>query len=118
MPSVYDSENFSGRVSFACAHIARRGGDTRHFDTCFEMYDGTAVAIGVYRRSLKNPKIAANIWKYLGRDIVMAEVEEFKHVTNLAQFARELRQKSQSDFAKLERALADIDEMRAELGIR
>ncbi len=99
MPLVYDSENFSGRVSFACAHIARRGGDTRHFNTCFEMHDGTAVAIGVYRRSLKTPKIAVNIWKYLGKDIVMAEVEEFCHVTNLTQLACELRAKAEADWA-------------------
>lgn len=99
MPSVYDSDNFSGRVSFACAHIARRGGDTRHFDTCFEMHDGTAVAISVYRRSLKKPKIAANIWRYLNQDLTLREVEEFKHVTNLAQFARELRAKAEAENA-------------------
>lgn len=80
MPSVYDNDNFAGRVNYAATVISRRGGHTRHFDTCFEMYDGMEVAVAVYRRSLRNPKLAANIWTYLGKDMVMRDVEELKHV--------------------------------------
>lgn len=80
MPSVYDNDNFAGRVNYAAIVIARKGGQTRHFDTCFEMYDGMEVAVAVYRRSLKNPKLAANIWTYLGRDMVMSNVETLKEV--------------------------------------
>lgn len=80
MPSVYDNDNFAGRVAYAAAVIARKGGQTRHFDTCFEMYDGVEVAVAVYRRSLRNPKLAANIWTYLGRDMVMRNVETLKDV--------------------------------------
>lgn len=53
MPSVYEPGNFAGRVNYAAAVISRKGGQTRHFDTCFEMWDGVEVAVAVYRRSLK-----------------------------------------------------------------
>ena len=80
MPSVYDNDNFAGRVNYAATVISRRGGHTRHFDTCFEMDDASEVAVAVYRRSLRNPKLAANIWTYLARDTVMRDVEEMKDV--------------------------------------
>lgn len=80
MSSVYDNDDFAGRVNYAATVIARKGGQTRHFDTCFEMYDGMEVAVAVYRRSLRNPKLAANIWTYLGRDLVMSNVEALKDV--------------------------------------
>ncbi|MDH2092218.1 hypothetical protein N5K21_26200 [Rhizobium pusense] len=80
MPSVYDNDNFAGRVNYATTVISRKGGHTRHFDTCFEMDDASEVAVAVYRRSLRNPKLAANIWTYLARDTVMRDVEEMKDV--------------------------------------
>jgi len=80
MPSVYDTDNFTGRVNYAATVISRRGGQTRHFDTCFEMWDGVEVAVAVYRRSLKNPKLAAHIWTYLGKDMVMNNVAALKDV--------------------------------------
>ena len=80
MPSVYRTDNFAGRVNYAATVISRKGGHTRHFDTCFEMDDATEVAVAVYRRSLKNPKLAANIWNYIARETVMRDVEELKDV--------------------------------------
>ncbi|ANH09125.1 MAG TPA: hypothetical protein VGN93_30760 [Shinella sp.] len=80
MPSVYRTDNFAGRVNYAATVISRKGGHTRHFDTCFEMDDATEVAVAVYRRSLKNPKLAANIWSYIARETVMRDVEELKDV--------------------------------------
>jgi hypothetical protein len=80
MPSVYRTDNFAGRVNYAATVISRKGGHTRHFDTCFEMDDTTEVAVAVYRRSLKNPKLAANIWSYIARETVMRDVEELKDI--------------------------------------
>ena len=106
MPSVYDSENFAGRVNYAVTVITRKGGLTRHFDTCFEMWDGVEVAVAVYRRSLTNPKLAANIWTYLARDIVMGNVEELKDVATRDLPARAAESRARSKAAS-EKALAD-----------
>ncbi len=102
MPSVYDTDNFAGRVNYAATVIARKGGHTRHFDTCFEMYDGVEVAVAVYRRSLGNPKLAANIWAYLGKDVVMRDIEALKDVKtrDLAAHAAQSRACAKADADK------------------
>lgn len=99
MPSVYDNDNFAGRVNYAATVISRKGGHTRHFDTCFEMYDGMEVAVAVYRRSLRNPKLAANIWTYLGKEMVMRNVEELKHVRTRDLAARAAQSRARSKAA-------------------
>lgn len=65
MPTVYDADNFAGRVNYASLVISQRRRTTRSFDTCFEQYDGRAVAAAIWRRSLRNPEIAANLSRYL-----------------------------------------------------
>ena len=53
--SVYDTANFTGGVALAASYISHGRSSTRTFDTCFEMNDGTAVALTLYRRALRNP---------------------------------------------------------------
>lgn len=65
MPTVYTSENFAGRVNYAALVISKQRKTTRSFDTCFEMFDGDAVAAAIWRRSLKNPTLAQNLPQYL-----------------------------------------------------
>lgn len=97
MASVYETENYSGRVSLAARYIAEGRESTRAFDTCFEMYDGSAVAVALYQRAQKDPQgsLARRIWEYLGR----AEVEQLAannaHRSNLAEWAQELRAEGQ-----------------------
>jgi hypothetical protein len=86
---VYDPEDFAARVNHAAATICRRGEATRHFDTCFEMYDGDAVAAALVRRAERTPKLAANLPRYLGES-AKAAADRFAG-RNLAQVARELR---------------------------
>ena len=38
---------------------------TRAFDNCFENDDGDEVAVAILRRSGRNPKLAANLTRYL-----------------------------------------------------
>ena len=59
--SVYDPENFSGRVNYAAQCFLRGTGCTRHFDTCFEMADGDAVVAALVRRAARNPALHAAI---------------------------------------------------------
>ena len=80
MASVYDPENFSGRVNYAAQVISRGGAQTSHFDTCFEMNDGDVVAAAIYRRSLKNPRLAKNLSRYLRLESIQQANDRVKHV--------------------------------------
>jgi hypothetical protein len=68
--SVYDPENFIGRVNLAASYIAAGRHTTRTFDTCFEMWDGDAVAAALVRRADANPsgKLAKNLFHYITED--------------------------------------------------
>lgn len=108
--SVYDPENFAGRVNLAAAYISqgRNVSCNRTFDTCFEMYDGDVVAAAVYRRAEKNPKLAANLPRYLSADLRAATVAKFAHIPTrkLADEARRVRAAAMEErdrwFAELE----------------
>jgi hypothetical protein len=100
MPSVYDAENFAGRVNYAATVISRGGRCTRHFDTCCEMYDSDAVVVALYRRSLKNPALAANMWRYLNRESVLDAVERFRGVRNLTAAAARERAENHARVAR------------------
>lgn len=93
MFSVYDPDNFMGRVNFAASYISAGRPTTRSFDTCFEMNDGDAVATALYRRVQKNPntKLAQNIWRYLTENTVVPTALENAHRTDLSAWSRELR---------------------------
>ena len=80
MPSIHDEQGFSQRVNYAVARIVSNKPTTRGFDTCFEMGDGDFVAVAVYRRSLNNPKLAQNLFNFLGKDSVLESVEKLKNV--------------------------------------
>lgn len=102
--SVHDPENFQGRVELAASYIAqsRDVSCNRTFDTCFEMSDGAAVATALFRRVQKNPesKLAANIWRYLGRSVVEADAAKYADVPTreLPQLAARLRAEARAAF--------------------
>ena len=92
---VYAPDAFASRVAFAAALIARGGEASRRFDTCFEMYDGDAVAAGLMRRAKANPEgnLARNVFRYIGEAGALKHYEQTKHLTarGLAEFAAKLR---------------------------
>lgn len=106
--SVKDENNFSGRVNYAARVIASGKEPHRGFDDCFEMYDGAEVAVAVYRRSMNNPAIAANIWRYLGREKVVENACRLAHLSarglSLQAAETRKRRKAESDawFAEIE----------------
>jgi hypothetical protein len=103
MPSVYSSEAFAQRVNYAAACISNwRGIGTRHFDACFEMCDGDAVVVALYRRSLKNPKLAANLWRAICRESTLEAVENLKDLPTykLAEEARREREEGTRAFGQ------------------
>ena len=77
--SVYDPDAFKERVAFAARHIGSGRPSTRHFDTCFEMSDGDAVAVALVRRvrARPNTKLARNFEGYLG-DLAYEAAEKYR----------------------------------------
>lgn len=100
--SVYDTNAFNERVNFAAGYISAKRSTTRRFDTCFEMYDGDAVAVALVRRAEANPhgKLAANLYSYLSRETVAKTAQKFRTIPtkHLPLLAQELRAKAKRDF--------------------
>ena len=101
MPSPYDADAFQTRVNFAASYISSGRPSTRHFDTCFEMYDGTEVCAALLRRVKRNPtsKLAQNFSRYLAP---RAEVEPLTALTprQLAEHAARTRAESEANHQK------------------
>lgn len=94
MPSVYDADNFAGRVNLAALYISEGRDSSRSFDTCFEMDDGEAVGLALHRRAQKNPDgaLARNLSRYLRPEHLAENAARNAHRVNLAAWARELRE--------------------------
>jgi hypothetical protein len=85
LPSV----SFLDSLGISLAELEAAGADppiaagrptSRAFDNWFENSDGDEVATIVYRRSIRHPKIAANIWRYLDRKTVTEAAARLSHV--------------------------------------
>ena len=102
MASVYDDDNFSGRVNLAANYMIKGYSTTRHFDTCFEMYDGDVVACALYRRALKNPKLADAIPKYLNQSMREETLARYSNISTrgLTEEARKIREEMRNKFGK------------------
>ncbi len=109
--SVYDTEAFAERVNFAAAFIsAGRNSDTsRRFDTCFEMNDGDAVVAALVRRAGKNKRLAAKLFKYIGKAGAAKAAADLADIptSGLPEKAREMREAARVAFDKF---MADREE--------
>jgi hypothetical protein len=100
MSRLNDPENFVGRVAYAAKIIAYGGSPSRAFDNCFENHDGDEVATAIVRRARRNPKIAANLHRYLN----LASAEEATQrlaavpTRKLPAVARETRTRKAAEF--------------------
>lgn len=101
MYKTLERDNYAYRVAFACRVIADKRETTRNFDNCFEMSDGDAVAVAVYRRSRKNPRIRANLFRYLSRCSVvpLAFKERRRSTSQLKAWAAEQRREANARYA-------------------
>lgn len=99
MPSVYDTDAFSTRVSYAkrCILTGHTGG--RSFDTCFEMYDGDFVMIRLWQEAENNPSLADRLKGY-GTTNCRELYEKIRHMTprQIAALAREHRDGKLQEF--------------------
>jgi hypothetical protein len=100
MSRLNDPENFRGRVNYAAKVIAYGRRPTRAFDNCFENYDGDEVATAILRRSRKNPRLAANLRRYLSLVSVEAAAERLAGVPTreLPEVARRTRAHQKAEF--------------------
>lgn len=110
MPSVYDPENFAGRVNLAAFYMIQGREPTRAFDTCFEMYDGDAVGVALYRRmkASKDSGLAWGLPRYLNLPDIEKLAADNAHRKNLAAWARELRAEGERTTREM------LDRMKAE----
>ena len=91
--SVYDSNAFHERVNHAYRCILSGSTDSRRFDTCFEMYDGAAVAVALMRRAEKNHAFSQALERVMqiSRNPVWKQNwEEYGQRKNLSALSREL----------------------------
>jgi hypothetical protein len=96
MSGLNRPENYAGRVAYAAQVIIKGRTPTRAFDNCFENDDGDEVSAALVRRAAKNPKLAANLNRYINRQ--MAEEAAARLAgRNLAQAAREARERKQAE---------------------
>lgn len=91
MSRLNDLENFAGRVDYAASVISKGRSTSRTFDNCFENYDGDAVAAALVRRSQKNEKLKANLFRYINQQTATEAYERLAG-RNLTEAARELRE--------------------------
>lgn len=101
-------------MAYAAKIIAQGGSPSRAFDNCFENYDGDEVSVAIVRRARRNPKIAANLSRYLNAELAeeCARRMETIPTRKLADAARVTRQRRQAAWdAELEamKARADPD---------
>lgn len=68
----FNAMSFPARVRYAAWAIMAEKGNDRNFDTCFEMYDGTAVVVALvrvaqrvdgFRDKLSNQNLTAEGWQ-------------------------------------------------------
>lgn len=65
MASPYDEDGFETRVNFAAKYISEGRRTTRHFDTCFESFDGDYVVEALMRRAVRNKRLRDNLFRYI-----------------------------------------------------
>lgn len=98
--SVHEPEAFQGRVDYA-AQCMLRGTNTRHRDTCFEMWDGDLVVAALVRRCNKNTKLKDAVIKSFGGTFPQSWIEaaaKYAHLprNKLADEARAVRAKAKA----------------------
>lgn len=99
MPTVYEESNYRGRVKYAAQCFMRGTSSTRHFDSCFEMFDGDAVVTALVRRALKNPRLHQAIAKTFGGTFPQGWIDtasEYEAISTrrLPHLAEQLRQEA------------------------
>lgn len=89
-------DDYQGRLKYAASVISAGRETSRRFDSCFENYDGDAVAVALYRRAQSNPRLASNLYRYLDRATVQEAAAKYagRNLTELAQHLREAAKES------------------------
>jgi hypothetical protein len=78
MHAHISSDDFTGRVNYAARVIANGRQTSRTFDSCFENYDGNAVAAALMRRAEKNERLRTNLPRYISLELATQNFEEYR----------------------------------------
>lgn len=102
MSALNRPENFAGRVNYA-AHVITtgKGRHGRAFGNCFENHDGDVVGAALMRRAEKNPKLAANLFRFLNESVLRDNAETYADIPTreLPRAAADLRARKEAEFA-------------------
>lgn len=98
MSALNRPDNFAGRVDYAAQVISAGRHTSRAFDNCFENHDGDEVCAALIRRAERNPRLAANLWRYICRESATEAAKRLQG-HNLAESARQSRERAAAEFA-------------------
>jgi hypothetical protein len=90
--------DFQARVDYAARVISEGRPTSRKFDSTCENDDGDAVCAALMRRAEKNERLRVNLFRYINRESATEAYERLMG-RNLAEAAREMRDKWQADRA-------------------
>ena len=84
---VTDYTNMAARV------ISSGRPTTRSFDAAFEWWGASAVAVALYRRTIKRPntQLAQNLFRYINKPTIIEDAERYADWDDLEALARHLK---------------------------
>lgn len=102
MSALNNPDNFAGRVNYAAKVISSGRPTSRAFDNCFENYDGDEVAAALVRRAEKNPRLAANLFRYINQQTATEAADrlEGKNLAKEAAATRARREQQAREWQK------------------
>lgn len=85
--------DFQRMVNFAAGVISSGRPTTRNFDSCFEWWGASAVAVALYRRTRRRPntKLAKNLFRYINEEMTLADAELYRDWDDLEALANHLK---------------------------
>ena len=80
----FKPQSFEGRVRYAADLIASGARPCRAFDSCFENYDGDAVAAALIRQAASNPDLGKSLGRYINRARAQEAADRWQHLSDEA----------------------------------
>ncbi|QRM32770.1 hypothetical protein [Microvirga sp. VF16] len=95
----FKPQSFAGRVRYAADLIASGARPCRAFDSCFENYDGDAIAAALIREAATNRDLAQNLGRYINRARAQEATDRRQHLSDeaLKREAERLRREGRTE---------------------
>jgi len=95
----FKPQSFAARVRYAADLIASGARPCRAFDSCFENYDGDAIAAALIRQAATNRDLEHNLGRYFNRARAEEAAEQWQHLSDeeLKRLAARLRREGRAE---------------------